>query len=305
MPVSRTLGTRKALSCTYSPYFSPASHARTGRGTGTSATHASCVVEEDASPAFIPQMDAWIEMVESHSKNESGLPQEYRMLLDVAGFKIFSAIFLRSYQQLFHAKPTLIQDHVAENPWKLLCAVMLLNKTAGKNAVPTFLSLMEMWPTPYLLSRAPQGVVYSLIRHLGLGEQRADRLIKLSQMYLDDPPRHDTLRRSRCTVTHNRIKTNVDGEERACTPEIQYPPTPVSHLPGCGPYALDSYRIFCYGGDEWKSVRPMDKELRLFLKWKWAVEELRQWDPAHGPGDLLDLQDMQLLTAQLRERWGE
>jgi hypothetical protein len=44
-----------------------------------------------------------------------------------------------------------------------------------------------------------------------------------------------------------------------------YPPTAISHLPGCGKYALDSYRIFCMGGEEWKHVMPEDKELNKYL----------------------------------------
>jgi hypothetical protein len=44
-----------------------------------------------------------------------------------------------------------------------------------------------------------------------------------------------------------------------------YPRTAISHLPGCGKYALDSYRIFCIGGGEWKSVLPDDKELKKYL----------------------------------------
>jgi hypothetical protein len=74
---------------------------------------------------------------------------------------------------------------------------------------------------------------------------RARRLVELSQSYLSDPPSSDHLRLSR-----------------------GYPlSTPVSHLPGCGPYALDSYRIFCGAPDEWKVVRPADKELIRYLVW--------------------------------------
>lgn len=46
--------------------------------------------------------------------------------------------------------------------------------------------------------------------------------------------------------------------------------SPISHLPGVGPYALDSYRIFCTVYDdptsqEWKQVQPTDKQLSLYL----------------------------------------
>jgi methyl-CpG-binding domain protein 4 len=88
----------------------------------------------------------------------------------------------------------------------------------------------------------------TVIRSLGLQRTRSKRLILLSKMYLDDPPAPDDLRPS---------TFKIFGE--------WYKPTPVSHLPGSGAYALDSYRIF-YSGDkhdpqEWKSVMPSDKEL--------------------------------------------
>jgi hypothetical protein len=81
------------------------------------------------------------------------------------------------------------------------------------------------------------------LQPLGLQSLRAARLVELSRLYLSDPP------------------------DPACPrPSRNYPhPTPVSHLPGCGPYALDSYRIFCGKPDEWKEIRPSDKELIRYL----------------------------------------
>lgn len=78
----------------------------------------------------------------------------------------------------------------------------------------------------------------------------------------------------------------VLGVERNCIWEI-------AHLPGVGAYALDSWRIFCLDrfrngalgaggkegegqkgdlGEEWMRVVPKDKELRAYLKWRWAQE---------------------------------
>jgi len=81
----------------------------------------------------------------------------------------------------------------------------------------------------------------------------------------------------------------------------RYPPTAISHLPGSGPYALDSYRIFCTDPHEWKSVIPSDKELVRYLKWKWAVAELRRWDQLHGPGESVDIQFLRDLTDELQK----
>lgn len=39
-----------------------------------------------------------------------------------------------------------------------------------------------------------------------------------------------------------------------------------------GIYALDSWRIFCAGEEEWRDVRPMDKELQAWMRWRWARE---------------------------------
>ena len=69
-------------------------------------------------------------------------------------------------------------------------------------------------------------------------------------MYMEYPPDPRLFYKSK--VVKN--KTTVD-----------YPPTHVSHYPGSGKYALDSYRIFCMGDGEWKKVCSDDKELRRYL----------------------------------------
>ena len=79
---------------------------------------------------------------------------------------------------------------------------------------------------------------------------RAGRLITLSEMYMKYPPNPRLLYKSKAV----RDNTMTD-----------YPPTHISHYPGSGKYALDSYRIFCMGKGEWKKVRSDDKELRRYL----------------------------------------
>ena len=86
------------------------------------------------------------------------------------------------------------------------------------------------------------------IRPLGLQSIRARRLIALSSAYMCLYAYHDHSQES-------------------------YPDhTLISHLPGSGPYALDSYRIYCGGPDAWRAVIPCDKELikyivRLSFSW--------------------------------------
>ncbi len=54
-----------------------------------------------------------------------------------------------------------LPECVAHDPWKLLVAVMLLNKTAGRVALPVFWTLMTRWPTPESLAQG-QLVYFSI-----------------------------------------------------------------------------------------------------------------------------------------------
>ena len=81
------------------------------------------------------------------------------------------------------------------------------------------------------------------IRSLGLQSIRARRLIALSAAYACSYAYHD----------HDHDHDHDHGL------------TPISHLPGSGPYAFDSYRIYCGGPDAWRTVMPRDKELIRFI----------------------------------------
>jgi methyl-CpG-binding domain protein 4 len=145
---------------------------------------------------------------------------------------------------------------------------MLLNKTAGRVAVPILWTLITRWPTPeslakgqHVFSRYLSSLIFEAgghvsltltadpveledcIRCLGLQSIRARRLISLSAAYLEQRD-------------HNKQRQ----------PESQnLPSIAISHLPGSGPYALDSYRIYCGGPDDWRAVVPHDKELIRFI----------------------------------------
>ena len=80
------------------------------------------------------------------------------------GFRTFANL----YTTVYLAKPKLVQgissppsqlidnqprslayvEAVQDDPWKLLIAVMLLNKTSGKVALPVFWYIVNRWPTP-------------------------------------------------------------------------------------------------------------------------------------------------------------
>lgn len=108
--------------------------------------------------------------------------------------------------------------------------------------------------------------IIPLIRSLGLQRMRAERMISLSKIYVTDPPLPNVLRKSKQQKRINLQTSPGQPEIGSDSPfKRYYPATPISHLPGTGPYALDSYRIFCIEGDEWKTVRPSDKELIRYL----------------------------------------
>lgn len=179
------------------------------------------------------------------------------------GFRTFANL----YTVVYLAKPKLVQEMVQDDPWKLLIATMLLNKTSGKVALPVFWYIVQRWPTPRELAAVEFEILEALLHHLGLSNMRARRLITLSEMYIHYPPNPLLLYKSKVM----KGKSNVD-----------YPPTHVSHYPGSGKYALDSYRIFCMGKGEWKKVLSDDKELRRYLRWRWAVEEFKEWNEEVG-----------------------
>jgi len=124
-------------------------------------------------------------------------------------------------------------------------------------------------------NKADNADLVNILRPLGLYNKRAAWLKAMSQHYLDDPP-SDILRVSNCrleiatkskitapTYTNPRKRSSCSRSYRKTT--IPYPPTPISHYPGIGRYALDSYRIFCTAGEEWKAVIPKDKELVRYI----------------------------------------
>ncbi|KAF8473751.1 DNA glycosylase [Russula ochroleuca] len=185
------------------------------------------------------------------------IQEHLNLLTDSPGYAAFFLTSLERYERLLNAKPVLIQERVADDPWKLLVAVTLLNKTSGRSAVPIFWTLINRWLTPESLAKADPAELRDHIRPLGLQSIRARRLIALSAAY-----------------TYSCVYDDDDHDH-------DHDHTPISHLPGSGPYALDSYRIYCGGPDAWRTVMPRDKELIRFIKWRWAAHGV-QWSPTFG-----------------------
>ena len=206
----------------------------------------------------------------------------------------------------------IIQEKLWQEPFWLLIAVTFLNKTTGRAAVPVFWALKEKYGTPEALAKADQEELEEIIRHLGLQRARSKRLILMAAAWVEQPP----ARGRRWRRLHYPL--NGDGkdfkpgqcvEEDAddCKGAVE-----IGHIPGCGPYAFDSWRIFCRdvlrgvaedytgagGGEgfvaEWKKVIPGDKELRACLRWMWLREG---WIWNHETGERREATDEEMEKA--------
>ncbi|KAA8577170.1 hypothetical protein EYC84_007166 [Monilinia fructicola] len=179
----------------------------------------------------------------------------------------------------------LIQEKLAHDPFRLLIAVTFLNRTHGKHAIPVFYDLMNKYPTPQSIFEASKEDI-----------QPTKPTLKFSAK---NPP----LKGKRYAVHDYPAKgLGRDAKKGEVLPEESVDSRmawEIGHMTQ-GPYALDSWRIFCRdillgkaqgwngeGNDEegfqpeWMRVVPEDKELRAFLRWMWLKEGF-EWDPFTG-----------------------
>ena len=121
----------------------------------------------------------------------------------------------------------LIQEALYEDPWKVLVACALLNKTSGLQVRRCIFELFKLIPSPHAALATPVEEIRRIIAPLGL-VKRAELLVRLSAAYLGEWKR-------------------------------------VSELPTVGKYASDAYSLFCSG--EWRELTPEDKELMRYHAW--------------------------------------
>ncbi|KAI9789349.1 MAG: hypothetical protein M1816_006238 [Peltula sp. TS41687] len=188
----------------------------------------------------------------------------------------------------------LIQEHLHPNLYFLVIQAILWNQTSGRSARPVLNALLALYPDPASLARSSPAALRDLLRPIGLQNIRAARLLSLAQAWLAAPPckerRYRKLHYPRPgfgrDVKASEVLSEADDREG----------WEIAHLPGVGPYALDSFRIFgrdrlrgidCYEDaeevvePEWKRVVPADKDLRAYLIWKWRCEGWI-WNPLTG-----------------------
>jgi methyl-CpG-binding domain protein 4 len=190
----------------------------------------------------------------------------------------------------------LIQEKLAHEPFRLLIAVTFLIRTHGKHAIPVFYELMEKYPTPESLVCASKDDIVPLIRHLGLQNQRAGTYQTYAKIWVQNPP----VRGKRYAVRDYPTKGSGKdiGKDEVLPDDDKRVAWEIGHMTQ-GPYAIDSWRIFCrdvlrgvaggWNGEgaqegfqpEWMRVLPQDKELRAYLRWMWLKEGF-EWDPFTG-----------------------
>lgn len=194
----------------------------------------------------------------------------------------------------------LIQEELAHDPFKLLLAVTLLNRTRGSMAIPQFRAIVSRWPNPSRLSLAPRSELLPILQPTGLQNRRIETLLRIAKVWETDPPckgrRFRTL-----NYPFQGAGKDVKAEEILDDEDTRTGALEIANIKGLARYAWDSWRIFCrdelrevacgFNGEgtdtsglsdtfepEWKRVQPMDKELRAFLKWMWLKEGI-SWDP--------------------------
>lgn len=142
------------------------------------------------------------------------------------------------------SEPQLIQLRFRYEPWKLLVACILLNRTTRRQVDKVIDSLFLDYPTPGHLADAREDDLRDLLYPLGMSRTRARRLIEFADDWL--------------ALVDMWEGTTPDGL------------TELSALTGVGDYALDSYRMFVLCDYR---VSPTDKELVRWLSW-WRRHEI-------------------------------
>jgi adenine-specific DNA glycosylase len=134
-------------------------------------------------------------------------------------------------------KGVLFQESLHRDPFWMLVACQLVNRTKWQQAEPVFHDLRRRYPGVIDVANAEKEGVVRLVKPLGLYNRRAQSLIDMANAFVVLQPR-----------TASEVK----------------------QLPGCGQYAMDSWAIFVdrkslKDFDEVALAR-MDVELRTWLE---------------------------------------
>ena len=124
----------------------------------------------------------------------------------------------------------LIQHDYLDDPWGMMVACTLLNRTRGVTVRPVLSEIMDTWPTPQDVIEIngddrQKDALVEILTPLGFYNRRASTLLRMAQ-------------------------DAADGKV-------------VGNWFGIGQYAMDSWMIFVIG----QVVDAEDKELKRYLEW--------------------------------------
>ncbi|XP_011009513.1 PREDICTED: methyl-CpG-binding domain protein 4-like [Populus euphratica] len=132
----------------------------------------------------------------------------------------------------------LLQENHYHDPWRVLVICMLLNCTSGGQVRPILNDFFTLCPDAKTTTNVDQKEIAHLTHSLGFKNMRAEKIKRLSEIYLEEDWTH------------------------------------VTFLPGVGKYAADAYAIFCTG--RWDRVVPEDHMLTRYWeflrKGRWIIE---------------------------------
>jgi methyl-CpG-binding domain protein 4 len=122
-----------------------------------------------------------------------------------------------------------LQAQYGSAPWRVLVVCALLNLTSRDQVRPVLGELFDRWPHPEAMALAGPDFE-EFLRPLGLAEQRARRLRRMSEEFM--------------------------GLEVLSGWHVE-------QLHACGSYSGDAFRIFCQGD---LACRPGDRVLKAYVE---------------------------------------
>eukprot|EP00803_Ostreobium_quekettii_P005760 evm.model.scf_1562.5 EVM.evm.TU.scf_1562.5 scf_1562:30486-34605(+) len=127
----------------------------------------------------------------------------------------------------------LLEEELYDDPWKVLVACILLNRTTIGQVRRVVWDLFRICPEARHAAAVDVSTLEQLLRPLGLFRKRAADIKRFSQEYIE--------------------KEWKDPLE----------------LHGIGKYAADAYQLFCRG--RWREVIPIDRELLSYRDWLFST----------------------------------
>lgn len=131
---------------------------------------------------------------------------------------------------LLHEHPVTLAQ-----PWRVLLACALCNRSRGRRSLPILLDLVRRWPRAEDLAEAEVDGLARVLRPLGVHRVRAERIIAMC-----------------VAIVHQRVHMFPQ----------RFPD--VRHLPGVGVYAQDAWSLFVFNRID---IEPQDRELSKWVHW--------------------------------------